>query len=60
MVKVKAVDLVKVNDRYRYEEHKNVDYIYCLQYGDSEAVKTKFKPLEVTKTTISCNLHQRQ
>ena len=60
MVKVKAVDLVKVNDRYRLEEHKNVDYIYCLQYGDSEAVKTKFKPLEVTKTTISCNLHQRQ
>ena len=60
MVKVKAVDLVKVNDRYRLEEHKNVDYIYCLQYGDSEAVQTKFKPLEVTKTTISCNLHQRQ
>ena len=42
------------------EEDKNVDYIYCLQYRDINAVQTNFKPLEVTETTISCNLDQRQ
>ena len=42
------------------EEDKNVDYIYCLAYGDDDAVETNFQPLEVTETTISCNLDQRQ
>ena len=42
------------------EEDKNVDYIYCLTYTDHDAVQTNFKPLEVTETTISCNLDQRQ
>ena len=42
------------------EEDKNVDYIYCLTYKDDNAVKTTFQPLEVTETTISCNLEQRQ
>ena len=42
------------------EEDKNVDYTYCLQYLDDDAVQTNFQPLEVTETTISCNLEQRQ
>ena len=42
------------------EEYQRVDYIYCLQYHDKQAVKTNFQPLEVTDTTISCNLEQRQ
>ena len=42
------------------EDHQNVDYIYCLSYLDSNAVKTNFQPLEVTDTTICCNLEQRQ
>ena len=41
-------------------ENENVEYIYCLKYFDSTAVKTNFQPLEVTDTTISCNLEQRQ
>ena len=42
------------------EEHQNVDYIYCLRYGDSDAVQANFKPLEVTETTVKCNLDKRQ
>ena len=40
--------------------NQSVDYIYCLQYHDDDAVQTNSKPLEVTDTTISCNLEQRQ
>ena len=42
------------------DENQNVNYIYCLDYEDKNAVHTNFKPLEVTDTTISCNLEQRQ
>ena len=42
------------------EDNQNVDYIYCLQYSDSKAVQPNSQPLEVTDTTISCNLDQRQ
>ena len=42
------------------ENHQKVDYIYCLSYRDDFAVQTNAKPLEVTDTTISCNLEQRQ
>ena len=41
-------------------ENQNVDYIYCLDYFDSKAVQTNSDPLEVTNTTMSCNLEQRQ
>ena len=37
-----------------------MDYIYCIDYYDKTAVQTNFQPLEVTNTTISCNLDQRQ
>ena len=42
------------------EDHQNVDYIHSLSYDDSNAVQTNSQPLEVTQTTISCNLEQRQ
>ena len=42
------------------DENQKVDYIYCLQYSDSKAVQPNSQPLEVTDTTISCNLDQRQ
>ena len=42
------------------EEDQNVDYIFCLSYEDSQAVQTNFLPLELTDTTVSCNLGQRQ
>ena len=42
------------------EDHQNVDFIYCIQYQDFDAVETNFQPLEVTDNTISCNLQQRQ
>ena len=42
------------------EEDKNVDYIFCLSYVATDAVQTNSQPLEVTETTISCNLEQRQ
>ena len=42
------------------DENQNVDYIYCLAYHDGDAVQTNSQPLEVTDTTISCNLDQRQ
>ena len=48
--------MCKVNSK----DHKNVDYIYCLTYRDSNAVQPNFQPLEVTDTKISCNLEQRQ
>ena len=41
-------------------ENQKVDYMYCLQYNDEKAVQPNSKPLEVTDTTISCNLEQRQ
>ena len=37
-----------------------MDYIYCLQYWDDKAEETNFQPIDVTDTTISCNLVQRQ
>ena len=42
------------------KENLDVDYIYCLRYLDSDAVQTNSQPLEVTETSISCNLEQRQ
>ena len=36
-------------------QEQNVDYIHCISH---EAVQATFKPLEVTDTTISCNLVQ--
>ena len=45
---------------FNLEENQKVDYIHCLRYWDSEAVQTNSQPLEVTDTTISCNLEQRQ
>ena len=42
------------------KENLQVDYIYCLTYEDFDAVQTNSKPLEVTETSISCNLEQRQ
>ena len=42
------------------EEDQLVDYIYCLSYYDSGAIQTNFQPLEVTGTSVSCNLLQRQ
>ena len=41
-------------------DDQNVDYIYCLQYVDVDAVKANTQPLEVTDTTVSCNLDKRQ
>ena len=49
-------DICKVN----LDENQKVDYIYSLRYEDSEAVQPNSQPLEVTDTTISCNLEQRQ
>ena len=46
--------------KINFEENRNVDYIFSLQYNDPEAVQTNFKSLEVTDTTITCNLEQRQ
>ena len=37
-----------------------MDYIYCIKYTDSDAVRTNFQPFEDTDTTIFCNLDQRQ
>ena len=37
-----------------------MDYIYCLNYADKNAVQRNSQPLEVTYTTVSCNLEQRQ
>ena len=46
--------------KVKTEDHQTVDYIFCLAYGSSDAVQTNCQPLEVTDTTISCNLEQRQ
>ena len=46
--------------KVQLEDNPNVDYIYCLRYGDVEAIETNVQPLEVTETTIQCNLNQRQ
>ena len=42
------------------DENQKVDYIYSLTYFDKKAVQPNSQPLEVTDTTISCNLEQRQ
>ena len=42
------------------EGDPSVDYIYCLDYIDVKAVQNSFHPIEVTDTTVSCNLDQRQ
>ena len=42
------------------EEVRGVDYIYCLSYHAYDAVRGNFLPLEVTNTTVECNLDQRQ
>merc|ERR1711860_126387 len=34
--------------------------MYCLTYIASDVVQTNSQPLEVTETSISCNLEQRQ
>lgn len=49
-------EISKVN----LDKNLKVDYIYSLNYFDSGAVQTNSHPLEVTDTTISCNLDQRQ
>ena len=49
-------EICKVN----FADGQNVEYIYCIKYSDSSAVQTNFHPLEVTDTTVSCNLDQRQ
>ena len=48
--------MCKVNS----DENQKLDYIYSLRYTDSKAVQANCKPLEVTDTTISCNLEKRQ
>ena len=42
------------------KENLQVDYIYCLTYAHPKAVQTNSQPLEVTETSIICNLEQRQ
>ena len=42
------------------EEFQNVDYIYCLAYEDPQAVQDNCQALEVTETTVECNLETRQ
>ena len=42
------------------EEYQNVDYIYCLKYQDPDAVQDNCQALEVTETTVECNLEIRQ
>ena len=42
------------------EGDQKVDYIHCLAYVDFKAVQPNFEPIEVTDTTVSCNLSQRQ
>ena len=42
------------------KENLDVDYIYCLSYVYSKALQTNSQSLEVTETTISCRLEQRQ
>ena len=49
-----------------FDEDQKVDYIYCLRYGDDDAVKTNFQALEVIDDTtgtgtgtVECNLSQR-
>ena len=42
------------------DENQKVDYIYCLCYSDNNSDQTNIQPFEVTDTTISCSLEQRQ
>ena len=48
------VDRCKVNSK----DDLFLDYIYCLNYQEDPNVHTDFQSLEVTDTTISCNLEQ--
>ena len=48
--------MCKVNS----DQDQNVDYIYVIRNAALKAVKANFKPLEVTETTVECNLDQRQ
>ena len=42
------------------KDDQNVDYIYCIRYWGSVACSDfALQPLEVTDTTVSCNLSQR-
>ena len=50
------VDRCKVNSK----DDLFLDYIYCLNYQEDPNVHTDFQSLEVTDTTISCNLKKRQ
>ena len=40
--------------------HINIDYIYSIRYWDSKGVQNPEKTLQVSDTTIECNLAQRQ
>ena len=42
------------------DRNVNVDYIHCIRYDSDRYVRTNFKPLEVTETSIECNLDQKQ
>ena len=42
------------------DENQKADYIYSLRYADEKAVQPNSQSLEVTDSTISCNLDQRQ
>ena len=42
------------------DDDYKVDYIYCLSYVFPNTVKINFKTLEVTDTTVECNLTHRQ
>ena len=46
--------------KVKLEDYQNVDYIYCIDYEDDDAVPSNFQPLEVTDNTVSCHLSQRQ
>ena len=42
------------------EENQNVDYVYVIRNAARDAVPANSMPLEVTETTVECNLDQRQ
>ena len=42
------------------EENQNVDYVYVIRNAARDAVLANSMPLEVTETTVECNLDQRQ
>ena len=57
---IKSIFRSQVLCEVNLDDNRKVDYIYCLKYWDDKAVQTHSQPLEVTDTTISCNLKQRQ